>query len=267
MKEYQSSFTEVATMSKHFNNNFDPFARAVPVDNAGAVSDRPDTSDEDNEAIKPYVPQEASTDDGYETMLKILNKKEPKASPTTEDVESPLTTVVHNRQAGEEDTAKPTTGVLNNVEPAKTEAEKEKTEFTKDEILPLLDSLLMKGIIRETFSIRGATVVFRTQFFWEDQMAMKLTEEHLTPGSLRDTGALVNSLYVLSMNIEQFGGNHFKPINRGTPGELRKSMEERAEFLQTLPSVLINYLWERRAAFFKKVEYISKNFEELIKDF
>ena len=98
-------------------------------------------------------------------------------------------------------------------------------------------------------------------------MAMKLTEEHLTPGSLRDTGALVNSLYVLSMNIEQFGGNHFKPINRGTPGELRKSMEERAEFLQTLPSVLINYLWERRTAFFKKVEYISKNFEELIKDF
>lgn len=267
MKDYQFSFTEVATMSKHYNNNFDPFARTVPVDNAGAVSDRPDTSDEDNEAIKPYVPQEASTDDGYETMLKILNKKEPKASPTTEDVEPPLATVTHNRQTGEEDISKPATSVLNAVEPAKTEVEKEKTEFTKDEILPLLDSLLMKGIIRETFSIRGATVVFRTQFFWEDQMAMKLTEEHLTPGSLRDTGALVNSLYVLSMNIEQFGGNHFKPINRGTPGELRKSMEERAEFLQTLPSVLINYLWERRTAFFKKVEYISKNFEELIKDF
>ena len=254
-------------MSKHFNNNFDPFARALPIDNAGAVSDKPDTSEEENEAIKPYVPKEASTDEGYETMLKILNKKEPKTDSKSNDVESPLTTVVHNNTVGEEDTAKHITDNTKKVEFGKVGTDTEKNEFTKDEILPLLDSLLMKGIIRETFSIRGATVVFRTQFFWEDQMAMKLTEEHLTPGSLRDTGALVNSLYVLSMNIEQFGGNHFKPINRGTPGELRKSMEERAEFLQTLPSVLINYLWERRTAFFKKVEYISKNFEELIKDF
>lgn len=254
-------------MSKHFNNNFDPFARALPIDNAGVVSDKPDTSEEENEVIKPYVPKEASTDEGYETMLKILNKKEPKTDSKSNDVESPLTTVVHNNTVGEEDTAKHITDSTKKVEFGKVGTDTEKTEFTKDEILPLLDSLLMKGIIRETFSIRGATVVFRTQFFWEDQMAMKLTEEHLTPGSLRDTGALVNSLYVLSMNIEQFGGNHFKPINRGTPGELRKSMEERAEFLQTLPSVLINYLWERRTAFFKKVEYISKNFEELIKDF
>lgn len=254
-------------MSKHFNNNFDPFARAVPIDNAGAVSDKPDTSKEDNEAIKPYVPKEASTEDGYETMLKILNKKDPKVELAAKDVESPLTAVVHNEPTIEEDVAKPTSSVTKPADSGKVDANLKNTEFTKDEILPLLDSLLMKGIIRETFSIRGATVVFRTQFFWEDQMAMKLTEEHLTPGSLRDTGALVNSLYVLSMNIEQFGGNHFKPINRGTPGELRKSMEERAEFLQTLPSVLINYLWERRTAFFKKVEYISKNFEELIKDF
>ena len=254
-------------MSKHFNNNFDPFARTVPIDNAGAVSDKPDTSEEENEAIKPYVPKEASTDEGYETMLKILNKKEPKADSVSSDVESPLTTVVHNEPPVENDAVKHTTNTTKKLEFSKLGTDAEKTEFTKDEILPLLDSLLMKGIIRETFSIRGATVVFRTQFFWEDQMAMKLTEEHLTPGSLRDTGALVNSLYVLSMNIEQFGGNHFKPINRGTPGELRKSMEERAEFLQTLPSVLINYLWERRTAFFKKVEYISKNFEELIKDF
>ena len=254
-------------MSEHLNNYFDPFARTVPIDNAGAVSDKPDTSEEDNKAIKPYVPKEASTDEGYETMLKILNKKEPKADSVSNDVESPLTTVVHNEPTVEDEEAKHTTNTTKKVEFSKVGTATEKTEFTKDEILPLLDSLLMKGIIRETFSIRGATVVFRTQFFWEDQMAMKLTEEHLTPGSLRDTGALVNSLYVLSMNIEQFGGNHFNPINRGTPGELRKSMEERAEFLQTLPSVLINYLWERRTAFFKKVEYISKNFEELIKDF
>ena len=65
-------------MSKHSNNYFDPFARTVPIDNAGAVSDKPDTSEEDNKAIKPYVPKEASTEEGYETMLKILNKKEPK---------------------------------------------------------------------------------------------------------------------------------------------------------------------------------------------
>lgn len=244
------------TKSTKQYEGFDPFARSTPVD-AGMVSDQPNNIEKESEAIKPFIPSEASTDEGYKKMLKIMGKKDPDVVDKPKIVsETPNSPVI--------DEGTPNIG---NPYPPTVNSEKSEEEFTNDEILPLLDALLMKGVVRETFRIRGAEVVFRTQFFWEDQLAMKLTEEHLAPGSLRDTGALVNSLYVLSMNLEQFGGNYFKPISRGTPEELRESMEARANFLQTLPSVLINYLWEKRSKFFKKVEYISKNFDELIKAF
>lgn len=244
---------------------FDPFAR-VPLDNAGDVSDKEDTSKAEAEAIEPYIPSEASTEEGYKKMLEIMKKTDPS---TQEDKKSPSTTTIN--PATQKQKPKQKKAILTEMPQATTPdsatKKEDEQEFTQEEILPLLDSLLTKGVVRETFEIRGSRVVFRTQFFWEDQLAMKLTEENLNPNSLRDTGALVNSLYVLSMNLEQFGGNYFKPISHGKPRELRESLESRAEFLQTLPSVLINYLWEKRGKFFKKVEYISKNFDKLIEAF
>lgn len=234
-------------------DNFDPFARRLPIEDTGVVSDRPNDADKENEKIKPFIPQDASTDEGYEKMLRILKQSDP----SPED----------HQETNHKENSNNTPSNSNTPESAEAFTGVKENEFPKEEILPLLDALLMKGIIRESFTIRGAKVTFRTQFFWEDQLAMKLTDEQLNSGSLRTTGALVNSLYVLSMNLEEFGGNYFKPISRGTPGELRESLEERAAFLQTLPTVLVNYLWDKRTKFFQKVEYISKHFEELIKDF
>lgn len=142
-----------------------------------------------------------------------------------------------------------------------------KPKFTPKDVLPLLDSIITYGYASETFSIGGNKVTIRTQFFWEENAIRDAIEKYVTKDTMRVTAESLLQQYALASCLVSVGGNYFRPINSGTPEELRNSLMERVSFLNTLPSVLVYYINKRRGDFNDKVVYLSENFDEVLKSF
>lgn len=141
----------------------------------------------------------------------------------------------------------------------------EKEEFSKEELLPMLDSLLNHGYALDQFKIRGTTVVLRTRFTWEEQYIFR----HLEASQIK-TAIMYNIEHqniTLAASLTQFGDYSFNPINAGTEEELDKSMFDRYEFIMSLNSVIRDILQAKLDVFNAKQRYIIENFDKLLADF
>lgn len=278
-----------------------PFTRAG---NLGAVSEVPDTSEADNKKIEGMIPTPAaqpSTDDGFKKMLGILGYSEEqikeveakeKAKQEERAKEHLATTTDHKSIFASMETKEASknakvaegakfTHTFAPANPEDNKALQDKAEdasvnngeapaeptYTDDEVLPILDSILTRGYASESFFVRGAEVTLRSQFYWEDNLALRLTESQIGYAPLKDVVSSVYSRYVLASNLERFGGNYFPPITKGDPKDLEKSLTDRAEFLNGLPTLLIAVLWNHRVEFYNKLGFIEKNFDRLVKAF
>lgn len=257
------------TRKTDFDKSLDPFARLVtPEQELGEVSLTEDRQEEEAAALKGFIPDETLLQAVDTHINKVLQM------PTTgvdAPVEEGQDTIFNNASM----VTPPLSGngevprSLNaSPEPEPTPKEEEKKpEYKDEEILPMLDSLLTVGYVKETFKIRSATVTLRSQFFWEDQLVVDMMNERVTEDTLRATGNFYFQVYALAANLESFGGNYFKPLRQADPGTLKKSLEDRVNFLMTLPSIMITYLFNKRAEFILKLNYITENFERLVKAF
>lgn len=269
----------------------------------GAVSEVADTAEEERKKIEGMIPSPAeqpSTDEGFRKMLGILGVPKDKIEEavakdhqntvaqahaketlaTTTDHKSIFSSMSTKEASAnakvDENTKFAHTFAPTNPEDAKKmpdtasstpgEETKEPT-YTDDEVLPILDSILTRGYASESFFVRGAEVTLRSQFYWEDNLALRLTESQIGYAPLKDVVSSVYSRYVLASNLERFGGNYFPPLSKGDPKELENSLVERAEFLNGLPTLLIAVLWSHRVEFYNKLGFIEKNFDRLIKAF
>lgn len=258
------------TRKTDFDKSLDPFARLVtPEQELGEVSLTEDRQEEEAAALKGFIPDE--------TLMQAVDTHINKV------IQMPSTGVEDTHAEAHEDTifnnasmvTPPLSGngeaprsLKASPEPEPTDKEEEKKpEYKDEEILPMLDSLLTVGYVKETFKIRSATVTLRSQFFWEDQLVVDMMNERVTEDTLRATGNFYFQVYALAANLESFGGNYFKPLRQADPATLRKSLEDRVNFLMTLPSIMITYLFNKRAEFILKLNYITENFERLVKAF
>ena len=74
-------------------------------------------------------------------------------------------------------------------------------------------------------------------------------------------------VYSLACNLEAMGDNVF-PVSRVmTQEEQRKSFEDRVNFLLSLPTMLVNVIYNKRLEFVNKIQYVQENFDRLIKLF
>ena len=249
------------------NNNVDPFSRIVPSAQLGDITNIDDKFDEEKAAISGFVPSEASTESGYDTMLRILKKQEANTVQEYPDL----------NKAYIDSTPKAvpqSTPVFNEV-PKEESAKEEKSvedatpaiEYKDEELLPILDSILTAGYARDTFTIRNAKIKLRTQFFWEDQFVIEKTDKLANDTTLKQSMAFYLQVYSLACNLEAMGDNVF-PVKRiMTQEEQRKSFEDRVDFLLSLPTVLVNVIYTKRMEFVAKIQYIQDNFDRLIKLF
>lgn len=260
--------------------NLDPFARRVP-QGLGEVSNEENTIEDDNKSIAGLVPSDASTDEGYQKMLAIMNKQAIDDArdgitpyPNMGTVSTPAVTTartatplpVNNKPAAGTTVVKP---LLNDVPKAEddTPEEEKKPEIKDEDVLPMLDSILTRGYASETFSIRGNRVTLRTQFYWEEYAIRNSVELRLRENSLQLTADTLLQKYVLASCLESFGGNYFPPIAQGSKEQLDKSLQDRVDFLDSLPTILVWYLNKKRLEFNDKLLYLSDNFDKLIKAF
>lgn len=274
----------------------------------GETTDIDDTQEEDMQKIQPFVPNpgDTSVDEGFAKMMSILGK----AAPTMQDsnantnvgniipekdvdifsqkkqvtkeeeiIEQQPVKKKKETKTKEKKTNKKVTNMNTEVDPIIEDDKQEKPQtrseilglhYTNEEILPLLDSLLIKGYASETTMIRGNKISFRTTFSWEDQEVVirtdrKVFEENI---KLTSTGSYFSDLYALAANLLEFGANYFEPIAaEGTYAEKMKSFEDRITFLSNTSSPMITILATKRLEFMKKVQYLIDNYEELLKAF
>lgn len=265
-------------------NTQDPFARRQPTQNLGEVSSLPNNSEQEAKRISPFIPEAADIEEGYNKMLAILNQQQVDdardghavttdkvAMPTTPITSKQVTSSVFTNKAPEVTTEAPKVQPLLTEMPKEPEPKKEEKEeevkITDQDVLPILDSILLRGYASETFSIRGNNVTIRTQFYWEEYAVRAAVESKLTDNSLHLTADNLLQKYILASCLESFGDNHFKPISQGTPAQLAESLEARVNFLNTLPTILVYYLNDKRIEFNEKLLYLSNNFDKLIKTF
>lgn len=142
-----------------------------------------------------------------------------------------------------------------------TSAEK----YTKEDILPLMDALLMNGYATTTFNIRKAKVTLRTRFTWEEQAIYK----HMENENLKTALAYQREFAIvyIAASLVQFGDYIFEPINAGKPDELKNSLDERIEFIQSLNTVMTDLLQHKLYDFDDKQKYLIDNFDKLMQDF
>lgn len=251
----------------------DPFARPSDL---GAPTSIDDKFEEETEALKAtgVIPREATTDAGYETMLSILGKKEPsgvsgEAGGQSTDI---FTGFPPNNSPTEAVTPEvPSNLSMNNEEPkafaTDVVEQEDKPTYTDEEVLPILDAILTAGYAKESFNIRNAKCVLRTQFFWEDQFVVQKTDELAANTHLKPSMNFYLQVYALAANLESLGGASFPTKRNMTREEQEESFNSRIEYLNSLPSILVDVLYRKRTEFIQKIQFIQENFDRLIKVF
>lgn len=264
----------------------DPFARrkgpkkesTSPVQNIkctpdglGKVSEVDDTLRDDLSKLEGLVPQEASLDEGYNKMLSIMGVDPKKAktaqerrqqaasilnTPPIETVSDPIGTALDGPRMTDPQTVK-------TPEPVKEET----PTYTDEELLPYIDALFTLGYITDEFMMRGAKVVLKTTFTWEEQMVLTKLDEYTQDHRLNSAVDLMYQKFMLAAAIQTIGGASFKPIREGDPVQLEKHFDARVEVLNTLPTPIVQFLWTKYTNFAQKVSYATKEFERLIKVF
>lgn len=257
--------------------NNDPFSRipnALTSSDAqlGDITNIDDKFEEEKAALSGFVPTEASTESGYRTMLEILKKypshdweDTPTEPQQTREIKYPNPVFNEPKQ----DTLETRIAPTEDKEPVKDvpEGAQATPEYKDEDLLPILDAILTSGFARDTFTIRNAKIKLRTQFFWEDQFVVEKTDKLANDTTLKQSMAFYLQVYSLACNLEAMGDNVF-PVSRVmTQEEQRKSFEDRVNFLLSLPTVIVNIIFNKRMEFVNKIQYIQENFDRLIKLF
>lgn len=143
-------------------------------------------------------------------------------------------------------------------------AENTPPEYMKEELLPMLDDLLIKGYVVTEFSIRATKVVLRSRFAAEDNLIFsgidKLKLETAIAYQQRFT------LLSLAASLVVYGDTMFDIVNKDTK-KMEESFRERIEFVESLPTVITDILYMKWHEFNQKQGYIVNNLDALIKDF
>lgn len=275
----------------------DPFARPVQMSTTdvrmynhsydlGETTMIDDKTDEERRELQNQgvIPSEATTEDGYQTMLKIM-RSTPTASTSVGEQVPPKqpTSSLNPSEGGDSTVFSPPSNPpnpfahLNAPDKAITDSSDvvstpetqilEKVHFEDNEVLPILDAILTSGYAKETYTIRNAKLVLRTQFFWEDQFVVEKTDELAASTHLKPSMNFYLQVYALAANLESFGSAVFPVSRMMNKDEQRKSFEERLDYLGSLPSVIVDILYRKRAEFIQKIAFIQENFDRLIKVF
>ena len=275
----------------------DPFARPVQMSTTdvrmhnhsydlGETTMIDDKFDEERRELQNQgvIPSEATTEDGYQTMLKIM-RSTPTASTSVGEQVPPKqpTSSLNPSEGGDSTVFSPPSNPpnpfahLNAPDKAITDSSDvvstpetqilEKVHFEDNEVLPILDAILTSGYAKETYNIRNAKLVLRTQFFWEDQFVVEKTDELAASTHLKPSMNFYLQVYALAANLESFGSAVFPVSRMMNKEEQRKSFEERLDYLGSLPSVIVDILYRKRAEFIQKIAFIQENFDRLIKVF
>ena len=275
----------------------DPFARPVQMSTTdvhmykhsydlGETTMIDDKFDEERRELQNQgvIPSEATTEDGYQTMLKIM-RSTPTASTSVGEQVPPKqpTSSLNPSEGGDSTVFSPPSNPpnpfahLNAPDKAITDSSDvvstpetqilEKVHFEDNEVLPILDAILTSGYAKETYTIRNAKLVLRTQFFWEDQFVVEKTDELAASTHLKPSMNFYLQVYALAANLESFGSAVFPVSRMMSKEEQRKSFEERLDYLGSLPSVIVDILYRKRAEFIQKIAFIQENFDRLIKVF
>lgn len=234
----------------------------------GKVSEVDDTLSDDLTKLEGLVPQEATLEDGYNKMLAIMGVDPKKAKTAQGSILNTLpketaSDPLDNPLTGSKitDPTVPQTGKI--PEPVKEET----PTYTDEELLPYIDALFTLGYITEEFMMRGAKVVLKTTFTWEEQMVLSKLDEYTQDHRLNSAVDLMYQKYMLAAAIQTIGGASFKPIREGDPVQLEKHFDARVDVLNTLPTPIVQFLWTKYTNFAHKVGYATQEFERLIKVF
>lgn len=276
------------------NNDTNPFerkpnsCREMP-SNLGESSDIPDKMSEELANISNLIPQtgSASTEEGFQKMLGILGKVAPQMEDKpVQDTPKKQESVFAKKDPVTETHFHTTPPPVENKvqEPPKEPEKKEDVEdpnktktvsealglnYSDDEILPILDSLMTKGYASETLHFKDNPITFRVAYSWEEQEIMKRLDKKISEGdlNLKQTGSYFYDLYCLAAALERFGANYFEPISSGDQETLQKSFDDRLDFLSSLASPFITILIQKRLDFIKKIQYLTDNINKYVKAF
>jgi hypothetical protein len=137
----------------------------------------------------------------------------------------------------------------------------------------MLDELLQNGYTITEFSLRSTQVVLRSRFAWEDQiMFQRLDRAKL------DTALAYQQMFTLlsiAASLVKYGEHTFPPQNVDLPAKSdkdkgrtkSKDLDERIEFIESLPTVITDILYQKWHSFNQKHGYIVSNLDALLKDF
>lgn len=275
----------------------DPFARPVQMSTTdvrmynhsydlGETTMIDDKFDEERRELQNQgvIPSEATTEEGYQTMLKIMRSTPTASTSVGEQVPPKQPTSSLNPSEGGDSTVfsppsnppnpfahlnAPDKAITDSSDVVSTTGEQSpaKVHFEDNEVLPILDAILTSGYAKETYTIRNAKLVLRTQFFWEDQFVVEKTDELAASTHLKPSMNFYLQVYALAANLESFGSAVFPVSRMMNKEEQRKSFEERLDYLGSLPSVIVDILYRKRAEFIQKIAFIQENFDRLIKVF
>lgn len=152
-------------------------------------------------------------------------------------------------------------------DPTATPAKDSKDKvYTKEEVLPIMDALLLNGYALESFQLGKATsVVLKTRFAWEEQAALKYAEKSPMTSNMGFQREL--NLGILAGSIIQFGNTVFDPLNEGKQEDLDASFEERLTFIKGLNTVFTDIIQKKMFEFDNKQKYLIDHFDELMENF
>ena len=137
-------------------------------------------------------------------------------------------------------------------------------EYKREELLPMLDDLLIKGYVVTEFSLRSTKVVLRSRFAWEDQFIFMQVDKLKLDTAIAYQQRF--TLLSLAASLVVYGDTIFEIVNKDHK-KMEFSFNERIEFVESLPTVITDILYQKWHEFNQKHGYIVNNLDALIKPF
>lgn len=219
----------------------DPFARPV----------RP------NQPVKPVVEGEVSERADDFVPPDIMNSKTGMAK-----MDAVLDDLA--KEAKQEETVKEA-HVQDLVDSVKKASEKPK--FTKEELKPILDSVMRRGYAAISVKIGTIEIILRSHYTWEDNMVMHMLDEAAKDTNLNLSMDFNRQLYSLAASLVVYDGQKFPPKQTGTKEELRKSLEDRIQCLLEMPNLIFSKVMDENVKLTQKMAAIAEDFDGIIESF
>ena len=156
-------------------------------------------------------------------------------------------------------------------EPESLENSKEKApgrylhNYTKDDVLPVLDMLLNNGYAITESKIGKKTLILKTRFTWEEKAIYKYMESLNAKTTLRYEREF--AFITIAASLVAYGNEVFTPTITGNPADLDKDLEKRLALVVSLNSVVTDIITKRLGDFDDKQRYIIDHIDELTRDF